>query len=201
MKIGDHVEPRTILATLEEPIATDLSDESQEAVEALRRMSQYNPRADVHGEVVQIDVLYRAQIEDMSETMAALVGEADKARAKRVKELKLNEATTGRINNSNVRIDGNPLGENQIAIRIFMRYDLGAGMGDKGTFAAQAKSVVSSVGHGVNKTEDGHTLDAIFSGTSIANRIIGSPEVVGTVNLGLLYATERAVDIYFNDAK
>lgn len=201
VKIGDHVEPRTILATLEEPIATDLSDESQEAVEALRRMSQYNPRADVHGEVVQIDVLYRAQIEDMSETMAALVGEADKARAKRVKELKLNEATTGRINNSNVRIDGNPLGENQIAIRIFMRYDLGAGMGDKGTFAAQAKSVVSSVGHGVNKTEDGHTLDAIFSGTSIANRIIGSPEVVGTVNLGLLYATERAVDIYFNEAK
>lgn len=199
IKVGDMVEPRTILATLEEPLATDLSEENPEAVEALRKLSQFNPRADVHGEVIKIDVLYRADIEDMSETMAKVVTDADKARAKRVKELRLKEATNGRITTGNVRIDGDPLGESQVAIRIFMRYENGAGMGDKGTFAAQMKSVTSGVGHGVNKTEDGRTLDALFSGTSIANRIVTSAETVGSTNLYLLYGTEKAVDIYFNE--
>lgn len=201
VKVGDVVNPRDILATFEEQLATDLSGENQDAVDALNKMSQYNPRAGVHGTVVSVEVFYRAQIEDMSDSMAEMVVAADKKRAKRVKELKLKESTSGFLRNPNARINGEPVGEYDVAILIYVSYDHPAGMGDKGTFSSQAKSVTSSVGHGVNETEDGRPLSAIFSGTSISNRIIGSPEVVGTTNLVLLYGSEETANIYFNEDK
>jgi hypothetical protein len=64
-------------------------------------------------------------------------------------------------------------------------------------FANQLKSVISSVLTGVNKTEDGVDLDAVFGYKSIQARIVLSPEIMGITNTLLLELGKQTADLYF----
>lgn len=51
-----------------------------------------------------------------------------------------------------------------------------------------------------HETESGKEINAMFSYTSISNRIVGSPEFVGTLYTLLKEVTKRALDAYDNGA-
>jgi hypothetical protein len=45
-------------------------------------------------------------------------------------------------------------------------------------------------------TENGEVIDAVFGGTSIAARIVNSPDIIGTTNTLLKVIAKKAVALY-----
>ena len=66
----------------------------------------------------------------------------------------------------------------------------------KGVFASQLKTIVARVMTGTNESADGKPVDALFGYQSIANRIVLSAEMMGTLNSLLLEVGKRAVAAY-----
>lgn len=58
------------------------------------------------------------------------------------------------------------------------------------------KTIFGRVMGGVNETESGVPIDAIFSYESINARIVRSPEIIGTTNTLLKIISRRVVDAY-----
>jgi len=50
--------------------------------------------------------------------------------------------------------------------------------------------------HGVNQTESGEDVDAIFGYLSVSDRIVRSPEVIGTTSKLMQLITQRAIAAY-----
>jgi hypothetical protein len=132
----------------------------------------------------------------MSESLLAIAKESDKERVKRLKALS-KTPTTGQVDGS-VRIDKDPLDMDSMAIKVYITKNLGAGVGDKGVLGNQMKTVFSNVMTGENRTESGVELDVMFSYLSISNRIILSPEVMGTTNTLLRIMSKKVAERYFS---
>ena len=66
----------------------------------------------------------------------------------------------------------------------------------KGVFGSQLKTIFSKVMSGVNETESGEPIDAMFSYSSIANRIVNSPEIMGTTNTLLRVLSKHVAKVY-----
>nr|DAJ23627.1 MAG TPA: hypothetical protein [Caudoviricetes sp.] len=49
---------------------------------------------------------------------------------------------------------------------------------------------------GVNETQSGKPIDAIFGYQSISNRIVQSAELIGTTNTLLKLISQEVIDIY-----
>lgn len=58
------------------------------------------------------------------------------------------------------------------------------------------KTVFSRIMTGVNQTERGEPLDAIFGNTSIEERIVLSPKLIGTTNTLLRVLSKHIADVY-----
>lgn len=71
----------------------------------------------------------------------------------------------------------------------------------KGVFGNQLKTIVGRVMSGKNETESGVPIDAQFSYVSIANRIVLSPEIIGTTNTLLKVISKRVAGVYFGREK
>ena len=97
-----------------------------------------------------------------------------------------------------MRIDKDPLDVDTAAIRVYITGDVGAGIGDKGVFGNQMKTVFAHVMSGVNQTESGEDLDALFGYVSISNRIVLSPEIMGTTNTLLRIMSKKVAERYFS---
>lgn len=66
----------------------------------------------------------------------------------------------------------------------------------KAVFGNQLKTVFSRVMTGVNETESGEPLDAIFGNTSIDERIVHSPKLMGTTNTLLRVLSKHVAAVY-----
>lgn len=192
---GTSVDLETILCIIEDSVTADSDLFDKNSLDSLRLMSANSPLAKNTGIVDKIEVLYHGDLEDMSESLRSVAIASDKERAKRSKALG-RKVVTGYVDGS-VRIDGNPLELDTMAIKIYITGDTPAGIGDKGVFANQMKTIFSHVMSGVNKTESGEDLDALFSYLSISNRIVLSPEYIGTTNTLLKIMSKRIADRYF----
>lgn len=53
--------------------------------------------------------------------------------------------------------------------------------------------------HGTNTTEDGTPIDAKFSYLAISNRIVLSPEIMGTTNTLLMHMSKLIADAYYKE--
>ena len=73
---------------------------------------------------------------------------------------------------------------------------VGAGVVDKGVFANQMKTVFSEIIDYDIRTESGLKLDGWFGALSIFKRIVNSPITIGTTNVLLRIAGERAYKAY-----
>lgn len=181
VKVGDHVEPDTILCTLENFIDESLVSKDASAIAALSKLSSNNPRAKVYGTITEIEVLYYGKIEDMNFSLQQIVNEYDTKRSKVVRKYDTDDAKTGKIDES-IRVSGRKLLPNQLAIKIYIDGSLGTNTGDKLVFGNMLKSTIGRVMSDPFISEDGQPVDAQFGGQSVSHRIVDSPEISGLAN-------------------
>jgi hypothetical protein len=194
MKVGDAVEVESILCTIENPSAGNSTLFDEEALATLKLLSSAVPKAKAKGIIERIEVIYTGDVEDMSPTLQALVEQSDKDIYRLYRQLG-KPAVTGQVDVGH-RVEGREMGIDEVAIRYYITSLVDLNSGDKVVFASQMKSVIGDIMAGENTSEDGQPLDATFSYQSIANRIVNSPELIGTVNTLCLEIGRQALLAY-----
>ena len=194
VKPGDKLEPESILCTIEEAVTGGSNLFDEESLNTLRLLSNQTPTSKVRGVVERIEVFYHGDKEMMSDTLKAIASIYDKELSSRNKSIG-GGSISGSVNND-LRIDGDPLLRETFAIRFYITSNVPAGVGDKGVFANQMKTVFSEVLHKEMRTEAGEVIDAVFGAKSIADRIVLSPYIIGTTNTLLDIIGKRAAKIY-----
>ena len=198
VKVGDEVDLETILCTLEDQLTADNSYFDSEGMDTLKALGQLNPKAKTKGVVEKIEVLYNGDTTDMSKSLKTVVNRADKERADRVKLLESEESLTGRVNEP-INVEGRRLVMDQAVIKVYITKSLLAGVGDKAVLGNQLKTIIGRVMTGTNETESGEPIDVIFGRQSIANRIVLSPDIMGTTNRVLEVLSQKVADTYFTN--
>ena len=94
------------------------------------------------------------------------------------------------------RIKGSTLSADSVAIRIYVTEGVGMGVGDKLVVSNQLKATVGRVWDEPTVSEDGREVDLFFSYQSVDNRIVGSPEIIGTTATLLIELGKRVIDVY-----
>ena len=194
VKVGDSVEPENILCIIEDAVTSKSGLFSDESLNTLRLLSNQAPTAKVKGVVDKIEVFYHGSQEDMTSSLVELAQTSDNALAKRNRSLGL-KAVDGSVD-ADFRVEGDPLMLDSAAIRIYITSDVNAGVGDKGVFGNQLKTVFSEVMNYHVRTESGEEVDAIFGAKSVAARIVTSPFIIGTANVVLDLIGKNAVKAY-----
>lgn len=194
VKPGDKVAADTVLCIIEDAVTANNKLFDDESIDTLKALSAQAPKANINGVIEKIEVYYHGDKEDMSESLKAAANTSDKEHRKLANSLG-REAYTGRVDGG-FRIDGNPLGLDQLAIRIYITTSVSSGIGDKGVFCNQLKTVFGEVFEGGMTTEGGEEIDAIFGGKSVHARIVNSAWAIGTSNTLLSVLAKKAVQAY-----
>lgn len=194
VKAGRDVEADDILCIIEDAVTADTGLFDEESLDTLRVLGSHMPSAKARGVVERIDVFYHGDKEDMSESVRALVNTSDRQLAQRLKA-RGRKPLTGSVDES-FRVEGTPLALDTLAIRIYITGDVPMGVGDKGVFGNQLKTVIGRVMDDTTTTEDGTPIEAIFGYKSISDRIVLSPEIIGTTSTLLEVIGKQAFDIY-----
>jgi len=199
VKVGDRVELDSILCTIADPETANQSIFGETALDTLQRLRDKSPRAGVVGTVSRIDCYYHGDFEDLSENLQQLAQASNRERKARAKALG-KKPTTGEVDTS-FRVKGKALDPDTFAIKIYIDHDISAGVGDKGVFGNQMKTVFSRVMTGVNETESGMRLDAKFGRLSIEARMVHSPVLTGKANMLLSVGSKHIAAVYFGTAE
>lgn len=194
VKAGDSVEPEDILCVIEDAVTANSELFDETTLDTLRILSAQTPTAKVKGVVERIEVYYHGDKEDMTESLRAIANASDREMAKRYKNAG-KKAFTGSVDDS-YRVDGEPLAPDTLSIRLYITSDVPAGVGDKGVFCNQMKTVFGQVMTGEVTTETGKVIDAIFGQKSIQDRIVLSPEIIGTTTTLLDVIAKKAIAAY-----
>jgi hypothetical protein len=194
IKIGDMVKPLDTLVIIEDPITAKSNLFTGSSISTLKRISSTSPKAKVEGRLDRIEVFYNGDKEDMSKGLQYLADQSDKLLALECKDTH-KPIVTGRVNND-YRVEGTPLGLDFAEVRFYITFENAAGVGDKGVFANQLKTVFGEVMEYDMTTESGETIDAVFGQQSIDARIVLSPEIMGTTATLLKLIARNAVKIY-----
>ena len=188
---GDKVIPTSTLFSITNQII-DLSDLDEEAIEVLKNMNSFSPKAKYTGIIDDIVIYYNCSPEDLSPTLKDLVKTSD---------AKLKEVTgyTGRVNNS-YSIKGVPLMEGEIEIRIFISIKDDMSIADKMIWGNQMKCTVGGLFKKITTYETKETVDATFSSMSIAKRITPSMVKMGVLGNIAKKVEENSVAMYFKNS-
>jgi len=194
VKTGTIVKADDILCIIEDAITANPGVFDEESLDTLRILGAQTPQAKSKGTIERIEFYYHGDKEDMTETLRSIANEFDRDLAKRNRSAG-KKVFTGSVDDG-FRVDGNPLTLDTAVIRIYITADASAGVGDKGVFANQMKTVFGEVLPGKVTTESGQEIDAIFGMDSIFARIVLSPALIGTTNVLLDVIGKRAVELY-----
>jgi hypothetical protein len=194
VKTGEVVTAESILCIIEDAVSAQSNLLDAETIDTLRSLSSQAPQAKAKGVVERIEVYYHGDKEDMSESLRLLAGASDKELSKRNKSTG-KPIFTGSVSD-NFRIDNEPLPLDTAAIQVYITTNVASGVGDKGVFGNQMKTVHGRVFGDNVRTASGQKIDAIFGQKSIADRIVLSPELIGTTTTLLNVLAKRAVAAY-----
>jgi hypothetical protein len=194
VKVGDTVNSENILCIIEDAVTANSNLFDEESLDTLRLLSGQTPQAKAKGVIERIEVFYHGDKEDMSESLRAIANKGDRELAQRCKDAG-KKAYTGSVDEG-FRVDGEPLAFETMAIRVYITSEVAAGVGDKGVFCNQLKTVFSEIAEGELKTESGKEIGAIFGAKSIADRIVLSPDVIGTTTTLLDVIAKKALEAY-----
>ncbi len=194
VKIGDFIQPMDTLVYIEDPITAKANLFTDSSISLLKKLNTNSPKSKVEGTVEKIEVYYNGEKEDMSKGLLELTNESDKNLAKECRSTN-RPVVTGRVTNEH-RVEGVPLELDHAEIRYYVTIENTAGVGDKGVFANQLKSVIGEVMEYDMTTEDGTPIDAVFGQKSIDARIVLSPAIMGTTATLLKLVAKKAVEIY-----
>jgi hypothetical protein len=191
---GDTVEPESMLCIIEDAISARNNFLDDETLDTLRVLGAQTPQAKIKGRIDRIEVYYNGDLEDMSDSLRALAMSSDKRVAARNTAIG-RKAYTGAVTEE-FRIGTDPLLMDTACIRVYMSAKVTAGVGDKGVFANQLKTVFGRVYNDNVRTESGVEIDAIFGSKSLYNRIVTSPYLIGSTNTLLIVGAKRVVKAY-----
>jgi len=194
LKVGDVVDVESILCTIENTTAgrSELFDDA--ALDTLKLLSNLTPKAKARGVIERIEAVYTGDVDEMSPSIRAIVERSDQDIYRLNKQLG-KPAVSGQVA-VGFRINGQEMGVDVVAIRYYITGPVSMGIGDKGVFANQMKSVVGRVMLGENTTESGEAIDAVFSYQSIAKRVVLSAELIGTTNRLCVEVGRLALEAY-----
>jgi hypothetical protein len=196
---GQDVTADTPLCIIEDAVTANNKLFDETSLKTLKAISANSPRAKVKGTVERVEIFYHGDKEEMSESLRALADQGDKELKKRA-QASHSPVFTGKVDGG-FRIQNNPLAVDCMAILIYITSTVSSGVGDKGVFANQMKTVHGRVIEEPVKTEDGTPVDAFFGMKSIEARIVESPVIIGSTNSLLKVLAKRAVAIYRGQQK
>lgn len=188
VELGSSVTPNDILFTKADKLLTDIKD--PKTLEIMKKLNSSSPKAKVTGEIVKIQFFYNCDIDNMSDSIKKYVLEYDKKLLEEV-------GYTGKVD-SGYKINGNPLQQGYIELKIYVEIVDSMSIGDKAIIGNQLKFTVGDVYNHEIKGEDGTPVDLLFSMRSIGARIVESPMLLGTTSTLLDKIGKLASDIYFN---
>jgi len=194
VNVGDNINVNQPYMTIEDPITSTIGNFSEDSLKALSKLSSQTPKSNYDGVVTKIEVLYNGDKNNMSEGLKKLADKSDRLLSKKLKSTG-KDILTGKID-SDYRVNGSPLLENTAVIIIYLDVEDIAGVGDKGVFANQLKSVFGEVMDYDMTTETGIKIDAVFGYRSIAARIVLSPIIIGTTITLLNVIAKKSIEIY-----
>ena len=189
-KAKDSVEPSDVLFTIMDSNAAMFGNLDTKALEILQNIKSVSPKAKDRGIVNKVVVYYNCEINTMSDSLKALVAESDK-------NLIASVGYPGRVNSS-YSIEGIPLKEGEVEIKMYLQVGDSMGIGDKAILANQLKFTVGAVYDHDVYTLGGKEVEVMFSNKSLAARIVNSPFLIGTTSTVLDLLKDKAVDMYFN---
>lgn len=194
VKVGDRLETEDILCIIEDSVGggSDLFDDA--SLDTLRLLSAQTPLAKIKGQVERIEVFYHGDKDDMSDSLRMITDVADRELAKRCRA-QGKKIFTGSVDEG-FRIEGDPLMLDSLAIRVYLTTSIPAGIGDKGVFGNQMKTVFGEVLENEIRTKSGKVIDAIFGKKSVDDRVVGSVDLIGTTTGLLEVLAERAIAAY-----
>ncbi len=195
VRVGDEVDVDSILCTIEDLTTGDSSLFDDPSLDTLRLLAANTPRAKTKGRVERVEVFYNGDLDEMSDSLQELAMASDRNRKRLARDLQRNY-TSGKVDES-MRVEGNPLLLDNAVIRVYITEQIAAGVGDKGVFGNQMKTIFGRIMSGTNETASGVPIDAIFGYLSISNRIVRSPELMGTTNTLLKVVSKRVAAVYF----
>lgn len=194
VKAGDDVLSDTVLCLIEDEVTANNKLFNEQSIETLKILSAQAPRAHVQGQVERVEVFYHGDKEDMSASVRELCDWGDEQLRRLAKDVN-RKVNTGQVDGG-FRIENNPLGLDQVAVKIYITSNVGAGVGDKGVFGNQLKTCFGEVMEQPMTSEDGQEIDAIFGYRSLQARIVESPIIIGTTASLLKLIGQQAVAIY-----
>lgn len=192
--IGTQLKPKDILFIVEDPITSSVDVFDEDTIESLSRLSNLTPKAKVNGILDRYEVYYNGDLEDMSPSLRKLATDFNKYISNKTKNTELH-IKNGRVNEE-FGVEGKSLQLDTLVIKVYIVVTDKAMLGDKVVFANQLKSVTCEVMSYDMKTENGEEIDAVFSYTSVGNRITMSPLLLGTTSTLLNVVAKKAVEIY-----
>lgn len=187
VEIGQDVGVHDVLCYIEDSITADSKLFTDDTLDTLQAFARNAPKAKSAGRIGKIEVFYNGDVEDMSESIRALVSVADRKRAKESRLHGGTTAPTGRV--ADIELD-------KVVVKVYIDAELGSADGDKIVFCNQMKSVTRAVFSGKHETESGIPIGARFSYRSVNNRIVESPILQGTTNVLLKLISEKAAEAY-----
>lgn len=198
-EIGDHVDAETILCNLTPPMSGLSGGYKSSAAQALDVLNLQTPKASHAGIIDHIEVMYTGDPEMMTESLREFVTEYDAKLYRKNRDLGI-PVTSSRVDPS-YAIEGTDIGEDQVIITYYITERVGANVGDKVVYYHQLKSIISNVIDNAWVTENGDVIDIGFARASISNRIVNSPDLVGTTNSVLALLEKKMIKSYFGTDK
>lgn len=195
VEIGKKVEPTDILFTFMNQDAMAMSKDEKkldaDTLSLLRDLKSSSPKAKVRGVIKDIVVYYNVdEGMEVTDSLGNLITASDK-------RLKINKGYPGKVNSS-YSIKGVPLEKGKIEIKIYIEVNEEMGTGDKAIFCNQIKFTVGDIfSNKITALDDGREIEALFGYTSIQNRIVNSPILMGSTCALIEHLEEKAIEIYF----
>lgn len=196
IKVGTDVEYETLLCTLLDTLTTASNERlfTGESREILADISSINPKAETKGKVVAIEAIYCGDPDDMSESLRDIVEKCDREKSNAARE-QGKPRQDGSVN-AGFRVDGLTVSLNTCIIRVRIECLQDMGNGSKIVTAHQMKSVTGRIWEEDQVTESGQIIDEFFGYQSLQNRIVNSPELMGTTNNLMFAATQAVIKAY-----
>lgn len=202
VNVGDHVEtsdPLCIIsddALVQSGLYADIAN-----LDLMAKLNRQTPIAEYTGYIRNIRILYACEKETLSESLKTVLKAYEKEVRQSFNALNVNKKLKAPERPGYVkpgtRYRGVEFSEGTVLIEFMIEETLNVAEGDKLCFGNANKSIVSHVTEEPHFTESGVEVDALFSTTSIINRIVASPLSVGITERNMEEAKRQAVANYF----
>lgn len=193
-KEGQEVDVEDVLCVVEDPSAHAGKYYDDASLDTLRVLESRVPVAKYRGMIERIEIHYRGDKSDMSDSLRQLANQQDRFLNAKYKALH-RTVHTAEVD-TDFRLNGEALMPDTAVIQFYITTELPSRTGDKGVIANQMKTIFSEVIEHPVETESGRKVDVIFGYKSVADRIVTNVDVIGTTTVLLEAAQERFLKAY-----